>query len=87
MVQFQINVPAKNKANDPTYQAIKYAIINRVELPTNAGAIEDIAGEYKGTKGSATTFTSVNLFNAKLKKRGKADFYFPVEYSTVLLST
>lgn len=54
-------------------------------MPENAGLIEVIAGAYKETKGSASTFTPVNLFNAKLKKGGKADFQFPAEYNTALL--
>ncbi len=85
MVQLWINLPAKDKKKNPKYQAIKNEDINRYEFPDNAGHIEVIAGEYKGTKGSASTFTPVNLFNAKLKKGGKADFQFPVEYNTALL--
>lgn len=85
MVQLWINLPAKDKKKDPKYQAIKNEEINRYELPDNAGLIEVIAGEYKGTKGSADTFTPVNLFNAKLKKGGKAEFQFPAEYNTALL--
>ncbi len=85
MVQLWINLPAKDKKKEPKYQAIKNENINRYELPDNAGQIEVIAGKYKGTKGSASTFTPVNLFNAKLKKGGKADFQFPADYNTALL--
>jgi len=85
MVQLWINLPAKDKKKDPKYQAIKNEEINRYELPDNAGLIEVIAGDYKGIKGSADTFTPVNLFNAKLKKGGKAEFQFPAEYNTALL--
>lgn len=85
MVQLWVNLPAKDKKADPKYQAIKYEDINRYNLPDDAGTIEVIAGEYKGTKGSASTFTPVHMFNAKLKKGGKADFQFPAEYNTALL--
>lgn len=85
MVQLWVNLPAKDKKTDPKYQAIKYKDINRYELQNGAGTIEVIAGDYKGTKGSASTFTPVHMFNAKLKKGGKADFQFPSEYNTVLL--
>ncbi|MBQ0769598.1 MAG: pirin family protein [Bizionia sp.] len=85
MVQLWVNLPAKDKKSDPKYQAIKNTDINRYELPDSAGTIEVIAGEYKGTKGSAATFTPVHLFNAKLKKGGKADFQIPSEYNTALL--
>ncbi|RXJ46009.1 pirin family protein [Gelidibacter gilvus] len=85
MVQLWVNLPAKDKKTDPKYQAIKYKDINRYELQNGAGTIEVIAGEYKGTKGSASTFTPVHMFNAKLKQGGKADFQFPAEYNTALL--
>ncbi|TQD36278.1 pirin family protein [Haloflavibacter putidus] len=85
MVQLWINLPAKDKKKDPKYQAIKNKDINRYELPDNAGHIEVIAGEYRSTNGSASTFTPINLFNAKLKKGGKADFQFPADYNTTLL--
>lgn len=85
MVQLWVNLPAKDKKADPKYQAIKYEDINRYNLPDDAGTIEVIAGEYKGTKGSASTFTPVHMFNAKLKKGGKADFQSPAEYNTALL--
>lgn len=85
MVQLWVNLPAKDKKADPKYQAIKYEDINRYNLPDDEGTIEVIAGEYKGTKGSASTFTPVHMFNAKLKKGGKVDFQFPAEYNTALL--
>lgn len=85
MVQLWVNLPAKDKSSDPKYQAIKYEDINRYELSDREGTIEVIAGEYKGVKGSASTFTPVYMFNAKLKKGGKADFQFPAVYNTALL--
>jgi hypothetical protein len=85
MVQLWINLPKKDKLSLPKYQAIKYEDIHRYELDNNAGIIEVIAGEYRGTKGSASTFTPIQMFNAKLKKGGKASFEFPAHYNTVLL--
>ncbi|MGV8814814.1 MAG: pirin family protein [Gelidibacter sp.] len=85
MVQLWVNLPAKDKKTNPKYQAIKYEAINRHQLDNNAGTIEVIAGQYKNTKGVASTFTPVNMFNAKLNKGGKADFQFPADYNTALL--
>lgn len=85
MVQLWVNLPAKDKKADPKYQAIKYEDIKRHNLPDDAGTVEVIAGEYKDTKGVASTFTPVHMFNAKLNKGGKADFEFPASYNTVLL--
>lgn len=85
MVQLWVNLPANDKKGDPKYQAIKNGDIERYELEKNAGNIEVIAGEYKGIKGAASTFTPIHMFNAKLNKGGKVDFQFPAHYSTVLL--
>ncbi len=85
MVQLWVNLPAKDKKADPKYQAIKYEDIKRYDLKDRAGNIEVIAGEYKGTKGSASTFTPLHMFNAKLNKGGKANFRFPADYNTALL--
>ena len=85
MVQLWVNLPAKDKKSPPKYQAIKNKEINRYELPQDQGIIEVIAGDYKGVKGSASTFTPVHLYNAKLKKGGKANFELPASYNTALL--
>lgn len=85
MVQLWVNLPAKDKMSKPKYQGITNAQINKFQLPENAGIIEVIAGEYKGVKGAASTFTPVHLYNAKLKAGAKADFSFPSNYNTALL--
>lgn len=85
MVQLWVNLPKKYKMSAPKYQAIKYEDINRVNLPGDDGVIEVIAGEYNNIKGVASTFSPINMFNAKLQKGGKAEFQFPSNYNTVLL--
>jgi len=85
MVQLWVNLPKKDKMSSPKYQAIKYEDINRYKLDNGAGNIEVISGEYKGTKGVASTFTPIHMLNAKLNKGGKADFKYPANYNTVLL--
>lgn len=85
MVQLWVNLPKKDKMSAPKYQAIKYADIIRHDLENNAGSVEVIAGEYKGTKGPASTFTLIHMLNAKLNKGGKAVFEFPAHYNTTLL--
>lgn len=85
MVQLWVNLPAKDKMSQPKYQAILNKNINRYALENNGGEIEVIAGAYKDVKGTASTFTPVNLFNAKIKKGFTADFSFPGNYNTSLL--
>ena len=83
MVQLWINLPAKDKMSAPKYQAIEHKNIPTVEVEN--GTIEVIAGEYNQTKGAASTFSRVNMLNAKLTSGGKASFNFPAHYNTVLL--
>lgn len=85
MVQLWVNLPAKDKMSTPKYQAIKHQAIQTVQLPDNAGKVEVIAGNYAGVEGAASTFTPVNLFNARLNKGGVATFNFPAAYNTALL--
>lgn len=85
MVQLWVNLPAKDKMSPPRYQALTNDRINKVYLPDNLGHIEVIAGEYQGVKGSASTFTPMHLFNAKIKQGGNARFSFPENYNTALL--
>lgn len=83
MVQLWVNLPAKDKMSTPKYQAIEHKDIPTVEVEN--GFIEVIAGEYNQAKGAASTFSPVNMLNAKLNEGGKANFSFPANYNTVLL--
>ncbi len=85
MVQLWVNLPAQYKMSTPKYQPIENAKMNRLTLDNNQGEIEIIAGEYKGLKGSASTFTPLHLYNARLKKGATVDFSFPNHFNTALL--
>ena len=84
MVQLWVNLPSKDKMSPPKYQAIKNSEMKKVDLGEK-GFVEVIAGEYQNEKGPASTFSPVNLMNAKLKKGGKADFSFPAHFNTAAL--
>jgi redox-sensitive bicupin YhaK (pirin superfamily) len=85
MVQLWVNLPAKDKMSPPKYQAIANADIITVALPDDAGDVEVVAGEYNGTKGAASTFSPVNMYNVRLKKGAKTTLTFPEHYTTALL--
>ncbi|HWW42791.1 pirin family protein [Pedobacter sp.] len=82
MVQLWVNLPSQYKMTRPKYQALKHDEINRVNLPDHSGQIEVIAGNYQGIKGSASTFTPVHVYNARLNTGAKASFDFPAAYNT-----
>jgi len=85
MVQLWVNLPAKDKMSEPKYQAIKNEEMVKLELENNAGTLEIIAGSYSDIKGTATTFTPINLFNANLNKGVDISFNFAESYNTALL--
>jgi redox-sensitive bicupin YhaK (pirin superfamily) len=85
MVQLWVNLPAKHKMTPAKYQEIGNSTMGRFRLPDGISVIEVIAGSYKDTKGPATTFSPVNLFNAILSGGSSADFSFPKNYNTGFL--
>lgn len=85
MVQLWVNLPAKDKMSKPKYQEIKQADLAKHELAGDAGRIEVIAGVYSGSRGPASTFTDLNVFNARLNAGGKARFNFPCRFNTGFL--
>ncbi|HQW44027.1 MAG TPA: pirin family protein [Chitinophagaceae bacterium] len=87
MVQLWVNLPAKDKKTTPKYQEITNAIMGRHYMSDKQSFIEVIAGEYNGTKGPATTFTPMEVYNARLKKGATAILNFPSNYNTGLLVT
>jgi hypothetical protein len=85
MVQLWVNLPAKDKMTPAKYQAIENNKMARYILEDKNSSIELIAGEYNGHKGQATTFTPMNLFNARLHQGTRACFNFSAKSNTGML--
>ncbi len=85
MVQLWVNLPAKFKMTPAKYQSIENKNLQKVFLDNGKSQVEVIAGEYEDMKGSASTFSPVNLFNVKLLKCDKARFSFKNNYNTGML--
>jgi redox-sensitive bicupin YhaK (pirin superfamily) len=84
MIQLWVNLPAKDKMSKPKYQAITNDQLGKYKLD-NGGVVEVIAGEFKGVKGAASTFTPVEMYNAKLKKGTAVTFDLPENFNTGIL--
>ncbi len=82
MVQLWVNLPAKDKMSPPKYQGIKQNEIEQFTLPDNSGIIEIIAGKYQDKKGSANTYSPIEMYNARLNSGGKVNFNFEANYNT-----
>jgi quercetin 2,3-dioxygenase len=74
MVQLWVNLPAKNKMTRPRYQTILDAHIPSLPLAGDAGSVRVIAGEFAGTRGPASTFTPMNVWDVRLAAGSAADF-------------
>lgn len=85
VVQLWVNLPKKHKWATPKYQAIENKNMPRVSLDDGKSFVELVAGEYKGIKGPAVTFSPVSLFNLKLQKNGTVNFDFNKDHNTGLL--
>ena len=85
MIQLWVNLPKAHKMTPPKYQELTAANMPKVILPEAKGQVNIIAGDFNGTKGAATTFTPVNLFDMKLKAGSEIDFTTPLAHNTTLL--
>jgi redox-sensitive bicupin YhaK (pirin superfamily) len=85
MVQLWVNLPAKHKMDPPKYQPIRREEFGQVVLPDNKGIIEVIAGKFNGVQGPASTFTPIEMYNARLHYGADVLFSFPQNYNTAFL--
>lgn len=84
MIQLWVNLPAKDKMSSPGYQGITAAQIPEVALPDQAGTVRVIAGKYGDASGPAHTFTSMNVWDMRLKAGHRVALDLPAEHTTAL---
>ena len=85
MVQLWVNLPAKDKNTPPRYQHLAKTGIPVVEFPDEAGYLRLIAGEYKGVKGTADTFTEMNVWDIVLNAGKKAVLEIPETHNLSMI--
>lgn len=85
MAQIWVNLPKAHKMDPPSYQGIVAGQIAKVELPDGAGQVRVIAGEYRGVRGPAKTFSPINMFDIHLNPKGRVSLSFPAAENTGLL--
>jgi len=84
MIQLWVNLPAKDKMSKPKYQAITNDRLGKYNIE-DGGVVEVIAGEFKGVKGPASTFTPIEMYNIKIKKGTTLSFDLPENFNTGIL--
>lgn len=85
MIQLWVNLPASAKMTDPRYQEIRNAAIPEVTLPDDVGSVRVIAGDWRGTEGSAKTVTPMNVWDVRIKKPAEVILPVPPGHNTILL--
>ena len=82
MVQLWVNLPAKDKMGSPGYQAITSRDIPVVHLM--GGTARIIAGELRGVRGPARTFTPVNLWDLRLDRAADLTLELPEGHNAMI---
>ena len=83
MAQLWVNLPAKHKMAAPAYQDIRSAQIPSVALSASS-SLRVIAGEFRGAKGPARTFTPINVWDLKIGAGERVELDFPEGFTTLL---
>ncbi|GAX10675.1 uncharacterized protein FisN_14Lh185 [Fistulifera solaris] len=89
MCQLWVNLPKKHKMTKPRYQPITKEDIPEVPLPLNSadvlGKARIIAGELGDTKGAASTFSPVQMWDVQLPHVGsEIDLPFPAHHNCIV---
>jgi quercetin 2,3-dioxygenase len=82
MMQLWVNLPAKDKAAKPGYQPIESLSIPDVALE-KGGKVRVIAGDYRGSRGPARTFTPITMLDARLPAGERLETPLPSTYNAL----
>lgn len=85
MIQLWVNLPSKHKMTKPKYQPISKEDMATYKLDNNGGEIRVIAGEVKGVKGPADTFSKINIYNVDMKNNARVSLNEPSNFNTGIL--
>jgi len=84
-VQLWVNLPRKDKFAAPRYQAIASAAIPTVSFADGNGTARVIAGEFRGVRGPARTFTPMQVVDLQLATARSIEFEVPDGWTTALV--
>ena len=84
MVQLWVNLPAKDKMVAAGYQPIASADIPVVPFDDGAGFARIIAGDFRGTKGPAHTYSPVNVWDVRLNRDGETMLDLPEGHTALI---
>jgi len=82
MMQLWVNLPARDKAAKPGYQPIASLTVPDVPLELG-GRVRVIAGEYRGARGPARTFTPITMLDARLVAGERLEVLLPTSHNAL----
>ena len=81
-IQLWVNLPKAHKMSTPRYQTLVKDDIPTVDLGGGAGRLRVIAGEFRGVKGPARTFSPVHLYDLRLMAGHHTELTLPEGFNT-----
>lgn len=81
-IQLWVNLPKAFKMSAPRYQTLVSDDIPTVDLSGGAGRLRVIAGEFRGIKGPAKTFSPVHLYDLRLKAGHHTELSLPEGFNS-----
>jgi redox-sensitive bicupin YhaK (pirin superfamily) len=81
-IQLWVNLPKAYKMSQPRYQTLVSEEIPSVDLGGGVGKLRVIAGEFRGQKGPAKTFSPVHLYDLRLQGGRSVDLSLPEGFNT-----
>lgn len=82
MIQLWVNLPAKDKMTEPKYQTLLKDDMGIYKVENDGGEVRVFAGEFKGVKGPASTFSPINMYRVILKKGHTIEIEEPSTFNT-----
>ena len=83
-IQLWVNLPKAFKMSKPGYQTLVTDDIPSVDLGGGAGRLRVIAGEFRGVKGPATTFSPIHLYDLRLAAGRQVELSLPEGFNTAV---
>ncbi|MEJ2103231.1 MAG: pirin family protein [Ignavibacteriaceae bacterium] len=84
LIQFWLNVPAKNKLEQPVYTALTKENTSEFISDDNKVKVGVVAGRFKDLNGSINHFFPVTVLRFNFEKDGEIDFEIPSNQNTLM---
>lgn len=87
MIQLWVTLPKKDKWVPGRYQDLPNSKLGKAQLPDDGGEVTVVAGEFKGVKGPALTYSPMNIYLMDVRAGSSVTFEEPGDYNLGILLT